>query len=121
LIKIHIGPFQTKNLTLAQTKRQSDRPTCGVAALLGGSQDGAYLLERVRLDWLHLHPGRLRDGGNIARHVSTAQSLAQSGTDSAVHLVSSGWPCASRDHLAVEQLKMFRLQAVESMLPDIRD
>jgi hypothetical protein len=35
LIKIHIGPFQTKNLTLPQTKRQSDRPTCGVAALLG--------------------------------------------------------------------------------------
>jgi hypothetical protein len=72
LIKIHIGPFQTKNLTLPQTKRQSDRPTCGVTALLGGSQDGAYLLEGVRLDWIHFHPRRLRDRGNIARHVSTA-------------------------------------------------
>jgi hypothetical protein len=72
LFKIHIGPSKTENLTLPQTKRQCDRLTRRITALLGCGQDGTYLFEGVRLDRLHLYPRRLRDARNIARNVSPA-------------------------------------------------
>jgi hypothetical protein len=117
-LKIDIRPVQPKYLTLAETQRECNGPSCSAPAFPSRTENAPNFRDGVGLKLRGFDFWPFREGRHVLRNLPPPYSLAERCADRAMHLMSGRWPGSGRDHPSIQSLEVFRSQTVEAVFSD---